>query len=380
MNNGRYVKFRDVISRDHIHAAGELSHAGRYPVSTGITVEGRRCRCLFPAFLRGFSMLALLLAGSIFLTGCSGNKSAGDSDPEWSFQAGSGQEEENPGNKKEENGEAAGMSGAEDGAVQSAADSAGNQGFSDSAGAKGTGSAGAEKSSGGGSTAEDSGSSDSAGAAAEFEFSGSTGTADAGTPGGTGTAGGSVVLSDGAGTAVSGVQEPGYVYICGAVRRPGVYEIGEGTRVFEVIEQAGGLTKQADGEWLNQAEIVVDGQKLQIYTKEETAAFKEAGLSAAGSMDQGLSAGAGGMPQGTDSQVTAGNGAAEQGAAVDDKVNINTADKDLLMTLPGIGESKAEAVLQYRQEHGNFGSIGDICQVSGIKEAVFSRIKDRITV
>ena len=86
------------------------------------------------------------------------------------------------------------------------------------------------------------------------------------------------------------------------------------------------------------------------------------------------------MPQGADLQTAAGDGAAAQGEAADEKVNINTADKDLLMTLPGIGESKAEAILQYRQDHGNFGSIGDICQVSGIKEAVFSRIKDRITV
>ena len=50
------------------------------------------------------------------------------------------------------------------------------------------------------------------------------------------------------------------------------------------------------------------------------------------------------------------------------------------MTLPGIGESKAEAILSYRQEHGNFGSVSEICQVSGIKEAVFSKIEDRITV
>ena len=72
-------------------------------------------------------------------------------------------------------------------------------------------------------------------------------------------------------------------------------------------------------------------------------------------------------------------GGAPDGAA-DEKVNINTADRDLLMTLPGIGEAKAEAILKYRQEHGNFDSIGAICQVPGIKEAVFSNIEDRITV
>ena len=77
---------------------------------------------------------------------------------------------------------------------------------------------------------------------------------------------------------------------------------------------------------------------------------------------------------------TGTGGAAAQNGSGDERININTADRDLLMTLPGIGESKAEAILSYRQDHGNFGSIGDICQVSGIKEAVFSRIEDRITV
>ncbi len=164
-------------------------------------------------------------------------------------------------------------------------------------------------------------------------------------------------------------SEPGYVYVCGAVVSPGVYEIEEGTRVFEVIEQAGGLTEEADAQWLNQAAAVLDGQKLQIYTKEETAAFREAGMSVPGDADQSVAAAeAGGAAQ------------ADQSTSADDKVNINTADKELLMTLPGIGESKAEAILSYRQDHGNFGSIGDICQVSGIKEAVFSRIEDRITV
>lgn len=156
--------------------------------------------------------------------------------------------------------------------------------------------------------------------------------------------------------------EPGYVYICGAVVNPGVYQVTEGTRVFEVIALAGGLTAQADDQWLNQAETVRDGQKLQIYTKEETAALKEAGQAA-----------------GTDGSGE-GDPGTSGGASGEEKVNINTADRNLLMTLPGIGEAKAEAILKYRQEHGNFGSIEDICQVSGIKEAVFSNIEDRITV
>ena len=61
-------------------------------------------------------------------------------------------------------------------------------------------------------------------------------------------------------------------------------------------------------------------------------------------------------------------------------MNLNTASKEELMTLPGIGEAKAEAILQYRSEHGAFSAAEELLQISGIKEGVFSKIKDRITV
>lgn len=158
----------------------------------------------------------------------------------------------------------------------------------------------------------------------------------------------------------------GYVYVCGAVEHPGVYEIYEGMRVFEVLELAGGMTSEADLEWINQARTVTDGQQLRIYTREETAQMKSSGLSEGADMVSG-EAEPSGVPE-------------EKKTAGEKKVNINTADREELMTLPGIGEAKAEAILSYRQEHGAFGSIEEICQISGIKEAVFSNIKDRITV
>ena len=74
-----------------------------------------------------------------------------------------------------------------------------------------------------------------------------------------------------------------------------------------------------------------------------------------------------------------GSGSAAQGTA-DGRVNLNRASKEELMTLPGIGEAKAEAILQYRTEHGGFGSIDEIKQISGIKDGVFEKIKDKITV
>lgn len=155
---------------------------------------------------------------------------------------------------------------------------------------------------------------------------------------------------------VQQVTEPAreaYVYVCGAVVRPGVYPITEGMRMFEAIELAGGFTEAADEQWLNQAEILHDGQRLYVYTREETQqmAWTEA-------------AGAG-----------TGLGEADSG-----KINLNTATREELMTLPGIGEAKADAVLSYREEHGAFGSIEEIQNIPGIKSAVFSKIKDQITV
>lgn len=143
-----------------------------------------------------------------------------------------------------------------------------------------------------------------------------------------------------------------YVYVCGAVNAPGVYPIEENMRVFEAVALAGGFTEQADTQWVNQAEAVEDGQKLYIYTKEETCQMEsEAAVQSRSS-----------------------------GESSDGRININEASKDLLMTLPGIGESKADAVIQYRSEHGAFGSIEEIQNVPGIKNAVFQNIKDHITV
>lgn len=161
----------------------------------------------------------------------------------------------------------------------------------------------------------------------------------------------------------AGGQAPeGYIYVCGAVEEPGVYPIQEGMRVFEAIELAGGFAQEADQLWLNQAEIVTDGQRLYVYTKDETQLLAEAQQES-------------GMPAWQhDSQMAEGSDAQEQ------KVNLNTADREVLMTLPGIGEVKADAIIQYREAHGAFSSIEEIQNITGIKNAVFSKIKDRITV
>lgn len=143
------------------------------------------------------------------------------------------------------------------------------------------------------------------------------------------------------------------VHVCGAVNAPGVYEMAEGSRVCDAVALAGGFAEDADSTWINQAGYVQDGQQLYVYTAEET---------------QGLSRDA--PPHGE---------AAVQDTA-DGLVNLNTAGREELMTLPGIGEAKADAIIAWRTEHGAFGAIEEIQQISGIKEAVFSKIKDRITV
>ena len=101
-----------------------------------------------------------------------------------------------------------------------------------------------------------------------------------------------------------------------------------------------------------------DGEKIQVYTKEETRRMK----------DQGIR-----QPAQTQESQSAGEEAAK-------KVNLNTADSQELQTLPGIGETRAEAIIAYREETGGFGSIEEIQNVSGIKGKTFEKIEDYITV
>lgn len=144
-----------------------------------------------------------------------------------------------------------------------------------------------------------------------------------------------------------------FVHVCGFVKHPGVYELSPDARADAAIAAAGGFTKEADENAWNLAAPLEDG--MQIYIPDEDSAAREGqAANVAGS------AGAGG----------------ENGS----KVNINTATKEELMTLSGIGESRAEEILRTRQERGAFASIEEIKEVSGIGDGIFDRIKDSITV
>lgn len=159
------------------------------------------------------------------------------------------------------------------------------------------------------------------------------------------------------------------VYVCGAVNAPGVYELPAGSRLYQAIDAAGGMREDADRNYLNLAMELADGQKLQVPTEEEVRAGSFAAAEGAESMGDGENAG-NGENAGKDGQTASGSGL----------VNINTADEALLMTLPGIGEAKAKSILAYRQEKGPFSRIEDIMNITGIKQAVFDKIKDAICV
>lgn len=165
------------------------------------------------------------------------------------------------------------------------------------------------------------------------------------------------------------------VHICGAVKNPGVYELPEGSRVMDAVEAGGGFLEEADQAACNLAQPVIDGCQIYIMTKEESS-LEEAGKSAGiQNAEEAVSFG-----KAAETELAAKGTAASTDVGGTGKVNLNTADASLLKTLPGIGDSRAEAIIAYRQEHGQFGCIEDIMKVSGIKQAAFEKIKDRITV
>lgn len=147
-----------------------------------------------------------------------------------------------------------------------------------------------------------------------------------------------------------------YVYVCGAVNVPGVYEVPEASRLFEVISLAGGMTAEADETYQNLARIVSDGEQIRILTKEEATGMEQTGMDISSAL------------------TTSGC------STTDGLVNINTATESELTTLSGIGNSRAQAIITYRETQGPFRSIEDIQKVDGIKEGLYQKIKDKITV
>lgn len=151
------------------------------------------------------------------------------------------------------------------------------------------------------------------------------------------------------------VKEESWIWVdvSGAVNTPGVYRLKRGSRVFEAIQEAGGFQENADTAGINQASVLSDGEKLQIYTIEEAQQMELSSEKFSISQDN------------TD---------------VKGKININTADLSELQEIPGVGEKKAQSIMEYRELNGNFQSIEQLQEVQGIKGKTFDKVKDYITV
>lgn len=142
-----------------------------------------------------------------------------------------------------------------------------------------------------------------------------------------------------------------YVYLSGEVESPGVYKLENEARLYQAIELAGGMTKNAQKEYLNLAETVYDGQQIHILSKKE---YKK-------SQEQDTD-----IVQNTDSDNAL--------------ININTATPEEQQSLSGIGETRAKAIIEYREKNGKFQTIEDIKNVSGIGDSTFENIQNDITV
>ena len=157
----------------------------------------------------------------------------------------------------------------------------------------------------------------------------------------------------------TGLSEPEvYVYVCGAVQSPGVYILQGVPRICDAIEAAGGFCENAAQDYWNMAEKLADGQMIYIPTEEEA---KERNWDV---LEQKAS------PENETDEADNSSG----------KVNLNTASKEQLMTIPGIGESKADSIISYREKNGAFSNIEEVMNISGIKDGLFEKMKEYITV
>lgn len=148
-------------------------------------------------------------------------------------------------------------------------------------------------------------------------------------------------------------EEEIVVHVTGEVKKEGIVYLKQGSRVVDAIEQAGGETSEADLSQINLAYVLSDGQKIYVPSKNEE-------------ISEYITEGSTGIS--TSAEEASG------------KININTADEATLDSLPGIGPSTAQKIINYREENGKFNSIEEIKNVSGIGDSKYEEIKDKITV
>ena len=146
------------------------------------------------------------------------------------------------------------------------------------------------------------------------------------------------------------------VDIKGCIKNPGTYEISKEKRIIDVINMAGGLLEESDVSKINLSKKIIDEMMIVIPSKNDILN----NTSSSTINDTNI-----------DTYVSSSN---------DGKISLNTADLSLLMTINGIGEVKAKAILEYRNTHGRFNKIEDIMNISGIKEGMYEKIAPYITV
>lgn len=179
----------------------------------------------------------------------------------------------------------------------------------------------------------------------------------------------SILTNDIGSTNNNEVNDTVFVDIKGAVKKPGVYELDSDAKVIDAISKAGGLTKKADTKNINLSAHVKDEMVIYIFSKNE---LKSTTITSS-------------VPYTTnvinyDNCIsTTSSVEKDTTSTTSNLVNINTASKDELMTLSGIGSSKADQIILKRMEN-RFTKIEDIMTVSGIGESAFAKIKDNITV
>lgn len=160
-------------------------------------------------------------------------------------------------------------------------------------------------------------------------------------------------------------EEKILVFVCGAVKKEGVYSLSTDARVYEAVEAAGGFAEDADRDAVNLAMPMQDGEQLRIPTEDEMASLSS-------------------EPERAQPGVTGGRilKAEENAGGISDsagKVNLNTATREQLMKVPGIGGVRADAILEYRESSGGFRNIEEIKNVPGIKAGIYAKIQDYIT-
>ena len=158
------------------------------------------------------------------------------------------------------------------------------------------------------------------------------------------------------------------VHVCGAVENPGVYFLDADSIKKDALDAAGGFTDGASLEYINLAEHIKDGEQIYFPYEDEVDVLKKVSIDSEESGDN-------------HNEVTEElDSSKKENYNLSGKLDINRACREDFMTLSGIGEKRADAIISYRDEHGGFKSIDELKNIPGIKDGVYEKIKDYVTV